>query len=137
MSAGPAAAASPRVPHIHGRSGRGRGAGRQRQRQCVGAAAAVAGAAMLLRGYTVDTSSVNTLPVRMRAEVAVVTGASRGIGRAIALALGGEGAKAGLFTAMSCYKNCRICKLVVIGAQPQEHLIGMTVLVGGCGVHAS
>lgn len=27
------------------------------------------------------------------AEVAVVTGASRGIGRAIALALGGEGAK--------------------------------------------
>jgi NAD(P)-dependent dehydrogenase (short-subunit alcohol dehydrogenase family) len=36
----------------------------------------------------------------MRAEVAVVTGASRGIGRAIALALGGEGAKARLSTAM-------------------------------------
>ena len=96
MPAGQAAAASARVPHIHSRSGRGLGAGRQCQRQCVGAAAVGATKLRCRHTNTADTSSVGRLRVHMRAEVAVVTGASRGIGRAIALALGGEGAKAGL-----------------------------------------
>jgi NAD(P)-dependent dehydrogenase (short-subunit alcohol dehydrogenase family) len=85
-------------------------------------------------------SSVNRLTVRLRAEVAVVTGASRGIGRAIALALGGEGAKARLPTAMSIHKiqrdsvaweSCSHHR-----AQAQGHPTWMAATMASRGAHA-
>ena len=59
----------------------------------------------ILRWKELIEMHVNVCFRMVLAEVAVVTGASRGIGRAIALALGAEGAKVGVSHAFGLHRS--------------------------------